>query len=320
MAAMSGEGSWRAWYSAARPRTLTATLAPLALAGVMAIDHKVFDAPVFALALLGALLLQVATNLINEYADWRRGTDRYKQAGQGMTIKQGVLPARSVGVGALLSLGGGVLAGLILLVREGPDLLSSPLMWIGVGGVLVAVAYTAGPLPLSRLGLGEVAAGVFMGPLMVLGAWYVQARCLTWQALLASLPLALMVAAILHANNLRDMEADRAVGKRTLAVRFGWRAARSEYLLLVSGSYVMLLLLTASGDIPWPALLALLTLPEALQLQRQALATTDVNLLHVVQGRTARLHGRFGGALALGWLLAAIAGVGSAPLPPNLCM
>lgn len=320
MAAMSGEGSLRAWYSAARPRTLTATLAPLALAGVMTIDHGVFDAPVFALALLGALLLQVATNLINEYADWRRGTDRYKQAGQGMTIKQGVLPARSVGIGALLSLGGGVLAGLLLLGREGPDLMASPLLWIGAGGVLVAVAYTAGPLPLSRLGLGEVAAGIFMGPLMVLGAWYVQARCLSWQALLASLPLALMVAAILHANNLRDMEADRAVGKKTLAVRFGWRAARAEYLLLVSGSYVALLLLAVSGDIPWPALLALLTLPEATQLQRQALATRDVSLLHAVQGRTARLHGRFGGALALGWLLAVLVGAGSAPLPPNLCV
>ncbi len=105
MAGWSGESNWRAWYSAARPRTLTATLAPLALAGVMAIDHAVFDAPVFALALVGALLLQVATNYINEYADWQRGTDRYKQAGQGMTIKEGVLPARSVGVGALLSLG-----------------------------------------------------------------------------------------------------------------------------------------------------------------------------------------------------------------------
>ncbi len=320
MATMSPESSWRAWYSAARPRTLTATLAPLALAGVMAIDHGVFDAPVFALALVGALLLQVATNLINEYADWRRGTDRYKQAGQGMTIKQGVLPARQVRAGALLSLGAGVLAGLLLLLREGPDLLASPLLWIGAGGVLVAITYTAGPLPLSRLGLGELAAGIFMGPLMVLGAWYVQARCLSWQVLLASLPLALMVAAILHANNLRDMEADRAVGKRTLAVRFGWRAARAEYLLLVSGSYVLLLLLAATGDIPWPALLALLTLPEALRLQRQALATTDVSLLHGVQGGTARLHGRFGGALALGWLLVALAGAGSAPLPPTLCM
>lgn len=305
-------GALRAWYSAARPRTLTATLAPLALAGVLAIDHQVFDAPVFALALTGALLLQVATNLINEYADWRKGTDVFKRAGQGMTIKHGLLSPRRVRAGALLSLGGAVLVGLLLLAREGPDLLASPLLWIGVGGVLVAVGYTAGPWPLSRLGLGELAAGIFMGPLMVLGAWYVQARCLAWQPLLVSLPLAFMVAAILHANNLRDVDADRAVGKRTLAVRFGPRAARAEYLLLVSGSHALLLLLVAIGEIPWPALLALLTLPESLRLQRIVLSTDEVMRLHAVQGRTARLHGSFGGLLALGWLLAVAAGAGSA--------
>ena len=320
MAANGGPRSWRAWYSAIRPRTLTATLAPLALAAAMAIDHGVFNPPILALALAGALLLQVATNLINEYADWRKGTDVYKQAGQGMTIKQGVLPPRSVRAGAFVSLAGGVLAGLLLLMREGPALLSSPLLWIGVGGVLVAVSYTAGPWPLSRLGLGEVAAGIFMGPLMVLGAWYVQARCLSWQVALASLPLAFMVAAILHANNLRDMDADRAVGKRTLAVRFGWRVARAEYLLLVSGSHVLLLLLVAAGVIPWPTLLALATLPEALYLQRQVLRTIDVPALHVVQGRSARLHGRFGALMAFGWLLASWTGNGSQASVLTTCM
>lgn len=301
--------SLRAWHSATRPRTLSATLAPLALAGAIAVGHQVFHPLNFTVALAGALLLQVATNLINEYADWRRGTDVFKQAGQGMTIKRGLLPPRSVLAGAAVSLGGGVLAGLWLLAQEGSELLASPLLWIGVGGVLVAVGYTAGPWPLARLGLGEVAAGLFMGPLMVLGAWYVQARCLAWQPVLAALPLALMVAAILHANNLRDMEADRAVGKRTLAVRFGWRVARAEYLLLVSGCYLLLLALVALALVPWPGLLALLTLPEALQLQRQVLRTTDVTRLHVVQGRTARLHGRLGLLLALGWLLAVAGGV-----------
>ena len=283
----------------------------MALAGAMAVAQGVFHAPAFLIALVGALLLQVATNLINEYADWRRGSDRFKQAGQGMTIAQGVLAPRSVLAGAWLSLGGGVLAGLLLLAREGPALWASPLLWIGIGGVVVAVSYTAGPWPLSRMGLGEVAAGVFMGPLMVLGAWYVQAGCIDRGPALASLPLALMVAAILHANNLRDMEADRAVGKRTLAVRFGWRAARAEYVLLVSGCYAALLLLAAGGVIPWPGLLALATLPEAIRLQREALATTDVGRLHVVQGGTARLHGRTGLLLALGWILAAAGGIGS---------
>ena len=320
MAAGGKRNAMRAWYSAARPRTLTATLAPMALAAVLAVDHQVFDAPVFALALTGALLLQIASNLINEYADWRKGTDLHKRAGQGMTIKRGVLSPGHVRAGAIFSLACAVLVGLLLLAREGPDLPASPLLWIGVGGVLVAVGYTAGPWPLSRLGLGELAAAIFMGPLMVLGAWYVQARCLAWQPLLVSLPLAFMVAAILHANNLRDVHADRAVGKRTLAVRFGPRAARAEYLLLVSGSYALLLLLVALREIPWPALLAFLTLPESLRLQRAVLATDDVMRLHAVQGRTARLHGSFGGLLALGWLLAVATGAGSAIYTLHPCV
>ncbi len=303
---MSGSGSTAnplrlaAWYRAARPRTLTATYAPLGLAAVVALDEGGFDLLRFALALLGALLLQIAANLINEYSDYRRGADALKVAGQGMVIKQRVLPPRLVLAGAVVTVTLGSLIGLLLTAYSGPLLL-----WIGVGGVLVVVLYTAGPLPLAYIGLGELAVFVFMGPLMVLGAYYAMtAGQASRTALLAGLPIGFMVAAILHANNIRDIEADRAANKRTLAVLLGLRLARAEYVFLVGGAYLALVALILGGVMPWPTLLALVTAPEAYRLARIITSSTDTALLHQAQGGTARLHGLFGLWLVVGWLLA----------------
>lgn len=293
-----------AWYRASRPRTLTATYAPLGLSAAIALDDGVFEAGRFALALIGALFLQIAANLINEYADFRHGADALKQAGQGMVIKQRVLTPREVLWGAILTTTAGVIIGLVLLLQSGPLLL-----WIGLGGVLVVITYTAGPFPLAYHGLGEAAVFVFMGPLMVLGAYYAMSGGQTsLTPLLAGLPIGFMVAAILHANNIRDMDADRAVNKRTLAVIFGLRVARVEYILLVAGSYVMVAMMVIAGVMPWPTLIVLVTAPEAYRLIRIFTTSTDTALLHQGQGRTARLHGRFGLWLMIGWLVTVVLG------------
>jgi 1,4-dihydroxy-2-naphthoate octaprenyltransferase len=291
-----------AWYSAARPRTLTATYAPLGLAAVIALQQGVFDLIPFVLSLIGALFLQIAANFINEYFDFKRGADEFKQAGQGMTIKNQILTPNDVLIGAIVSVLAGSLIGLLLLVHSGPLLL-----WIGLGGVLVVITYTAGPFPLAYNGLGEVAVGIFMGPLMVLGAYYVMARQFNMVPVVAAIPISFMVAAILHANNIRDMDADRAVNKRTLAVIFGLRFARAEYLFLVGGTYVALVILMIAGVIPWTALLALITLPEAYRLIQIIYTKTDTALLHQAQGRTAKLHGRIGLLIVLGWLIDLVA-------------
>jgi 1,4-dihydroxy-2-naphthoate octaprenyltransferase len=286
-----------AWYSAARPRTLTATYVPLGLAAVIALQQGVFDLIPFVLSLIGALFLQIAANFINEYFDFKRGADEFKQAGQGMTIKNQILTPNDVLIGAIVSVVAGSLIGLLLLIHSGPLLL-----WIGLGGVLVVITYTAGPFPLAYNGLGEVAVGIFMGPLMVLGAYYVMARHFDITPVIAAIPISFMVAAILHANNIRDMDADRAVNKRTLAVLFGLRFARAEYLFLVGGTYLALIVLVVFNVIPWTTLLALITLPEAYRLIQIVNTKTETPLLHQAQGRTARLHGRIGLLIVLGWL------------------
>lgn len=292
----------QAWYQAIRPRVFTATYVPMGLAGIVAVQDGVFDAVMFLLALIGTMFLQTAANLINEYADYRRGADELKEAGQGMTIKQNILTPESVRNGAIFTTVMGCLIGLFLLSQSGN------LLWIiGIGGVLVAITYTAGPFPLAYNGLGEIAVAIFMGPAIVVGAYYVMFPAVTTERMLElcliSLPIAFMVAAILHANNIRDMDADRAVNKRTLAVMFGIRFARAEYMFLVIGTYIAQVILIGFGIMPITTLLTLVAIPEALKLINIFNTSREVPLMHQAQGRTAKLHGQIGLLIVIGWSL-----------------
>jgi 1,4-dihydroxy-2-naphthoate octaprenyltransferase len=278
-----------AWYRAARPRSLTATYVPLALGAVIAVDREAFNLLRFVLALLGALALQIAANLINEYVDFVRGSDA-------------VLTPPMILAGAIAAVAVGVLIGIVLVIQSGWTLL-----WIGAGGVLIVITYTAGPFPLAYLGLGELAVFIFMGPLMVLGTYYaVSGGTVSTDGVLASLfaslPVAFLVANILHANNMRDLEADRAANKRTLAVRFGMAFARGEYAFWIIGAYLSLAGLVAAGRVPWLCMVALVTLQEGRRLIHAAYTTGDAMVLHSLQGRTARLHRDFGASLVIGWI------------------
>ena len=295
---ITGNPTIAAWYSASRPRTLTATYAPLGVAAAVAIQDEVFKLVPFVLALIGVLFLQVAANLINEYFDYTRGADKLKEAGQGMTIKKRILSPRAVLAGAVITVVAGALIGVYLLSQSGPLL-----WWIGIGGVLVVITYTAGPFPLAYNGLGEIAVGIFMGPMIIIGAYYVMDTAVYWELALISLPIAFMVAAILHANNIRDMEADRAVNKRTLAVMFGVGLARAEYTFLVGGAYLALVALVIAEQTPALTLLALLTAREGIALIHIIYTRTDTPSLHEVQGRTAKLHGQFALMMVVGWLI-----------------
>lgn len=291
----------KAWYQAARPRSLTATYAPLLIGAAVTLVDRVFDPVRFILSLIGALLLQIGANLVNEYVDFTRGTDTHKVAGMGMVLSHGNLTARQVLIGAVVTIVGGALIGLYLLAGSGLLLL-----WIGLGGVLVAVLYTAGPLPLAYIGLGELAVFIFMGPAMTLGTYYAVSAGKGTQltmAALAGLPIAFTVANILHANNMRDYEADKVANKRTLAVRFGMSAARHEYAALTYGAYIVTVVLVLINVMPVPTLIAFVTFSEALRLVRQAYAATDPAVLHRLQGMSAQHHFRLGLALASGWLI-----------------
>lgn len=286
------------WYQAIRPRSLTATYVPIALGGVMAWQAGAFNLLFFILALLGTLALQIGANLSNEYFDYIKGVEAQKSHGLGMILKNAYLTPNQVLAGAILSFAIGSLIGLFFVWQTGWLIL-----WIGMGGVAVAVLYTAGPYALAYIGLGEIAVFIFMGPLIVLGANYVLTEKVNYDTITAALPIGFLVAAILHANNLRDLDADREGGKKTLAVRFGRRFAQGEYIFLTLGGHVLALLLVITGEIPLTTLLILLTLPETWRLCRVAISTEDPAILHLVLVNTARLHRWFGTLYVLGWLI-----------------
>jgi 1,4-dihydroxy-2-naphthoate polyprenyltransferase len=302
MASKTKNSKFKAWIQATRPRVFTASFVPMGIAGVIAVQDGVFDIFKFVLSLLGVMLLQTTANLVNEYMDFKRGSDELKQAGQSMALKQKLLTPREVLFGAIFVTLAGSLIGLYLLSQSGVWLLA-----IGIGGVMIAITYTAGPFPLAYHGLGEVAAGVFMGPMIVLGAYYVMNPDISatkgLELSLIAFPIMFTTAAILHANNIRDLEADGAANKYTLAVLFGREIARIEFMILLAACYLSQVILVIIGWMPPTTLITLLTIPITLRLIKIFNTETDVAILHPAQGNTAKLHGLIGLLMVIGWAI-----------------
>ncbi len=214
----------QAWILAIRPRTLSAGAAPVvAASGLAAADGVFVQLPALA-ALAGALLIQIGTNLANDYYDFFKGGDTGERLGPVRVTQAGILPPRAVFVGMVVALGLATLTGVYLASVAG-----WPVIVIGLVSMLMAVCYTGGPYPLSYNGLGDVFVFVFFGLVATASTYYVQA--LTWSAdaILAGAGLGFFSTAMLVVNNLRDRETDGAAGKRTLAVRFGDRFTVIQY-------------------------------------------------------------------------------------------
>ena len=214
----------KAWLLASRPKTLSAAIAPVLVGSALAYrrDH---DLPWrYAIcALLGAVLIQIATNFINDALDFKKGADTAERLGPLRVTQAGLLPYNAVMRAAYACLGLAAVVGVPLIVRGG-----WPLLTIGVLSILAAYAYTGGPFPLAYHGLGELFVLIFFGIVAVGGTYYVLVLEYGTHVFLAGLAVGLLSVAILAINNLRDIQGDRLSNKRTVAVRIGERAARIE--------------------------------------------------------------------------------------------
>jgi 1,4-dihydroxy-2-naphthoate octaprenyltransferase len=287
----------RAWWRASRPRTLVASYTPVIVGSTFVGVHR-FSIVRFLLTLGGCVAVQIATNLLNDYFDHVQGLDTGRAARANNAIQDGLLSPRAILLGgvAMLALAAGM--GIALAILAGPLVL-----WLAVASALAAVFYTARPLKLGYRRLGEVTVFIFMGPVIVGGAAYVQQAGWSWQAAFGSLPIALLTTAILHANNMRDIEDDRRTGKRTLANTFGPRFALAELGTLVFSAYVALIALCAAGVYNLGALLALLTLPAAWTIVVRGREAFSLEHGGWLIGATARLDRNFGLLLAAGVVL-----------------
>jgi 1,4-dihydroxy-2-naphthoate octaprenyltransferase len=288
-------GAVRRWLLAARVPTLTASVAPVLVGSALAVRDEVF-APLAALvALAGAVAIQVGANLANDVSDFRRGADTEARIGPPRVTQLGLLAEGQVVAGMWIAFGVAASAGLYLTAVAG-----WPVIAMGLASIAAALAYTGGPWPFGYRGLGEPFTFVFFGVLAVGGTYYVQAGEWTAGVLAASLPVGCTVTAILVVNNVRDIETDRATGKRTLAVLVGRRATRGIFLALVAGAYALAAALWLAGSFsPW-VLLAAASLPFALRPALAVLRETAGPPLNAALRGTARLHLLFSVLLALG--------------------
>jgi 1,4-dihydroxy-2-naphthoate polyprenyltransferase len=288
---------WRLWWKATRPRTLSASVAPV-LVGTAAVLPDAFSPLRFLLALLGASAIQAGTNMLNEHFDHIQGLDLTRERRADMVVQTGQLGHGALFRGGIVAMLLGAACGLVLVALTGPVLLV-----VGALSVLAGYAYTARPFALGYRALGEVTVFLFMGPVIVVGAAYVQIERWSTEAFLLSIPVGMLVTAILHVNNIRDMTDDRANGKRTLANLLGRRAATIEYLVLTFGGYVLLVAFVLIGAVAWPALLAFVTLPAAGRLSSLVREGSGVGALDRLMVSTAKLHLRFSALVAAGLLL-----------------
>jgi 1,4-dihydroxy-2-naphthoate octaprenyltransferase len=288
----------KSWLRAIRPFTLPASIVPVLVGTALAFRDGSFKSWRFALTLLGSMLVQVGTNLVDEYTDHERAGSQGKLLAPYKVIALGLLSPQAVRGGAVLSFGMATVIGFYLVLVTNWALLP-----FCAASLLVAYGYSAGPMPLGNVGLGQPLVFIFMGLLMVMATYYVQTATLTRQALLAAWPVACLVTAILVVNDLRDIEEDRQTGKITPVSRFGVGFGLGTFLLLVGGAYLSVLIWVLAQPALYPVLLVLLALPQAYSTIRLIrFGETRATLNQALRG-SAQLHLHVGVLLALGLVI-----------------
>jgi 1,4-dihydroxy-2-naphthoate octaprenyltransferase len=286
------------WIEATRPYSFTASVTPVLIGSVVALLDGPFSFGRFLLALIGSLFIHIGTNLINDYYDHLSGVDTLESMSGSQVIQRGLLTPGEIYWGGIVTFGIGSVFGLILV-----GLCGWPILALGVASVLAGYFYTAKPLPLAYKALGEATVFVFMGPVIVVGAYYVQREAFALAPFLISLPVGCLVASILQANNIRDLNFDAEHGKHTLATMIGRQAANWELALLVYGAYVITVALILLGYAPWTVALTFLTLRHAIPAVRIAFKKNKVEELNEALMCTVKAHLEYGVLLILALLL-----------------
>jgi 1,4-dihydroxy-2-naphthoate octaprenyltransferase len=321
-ASSSGQAEWtttsekvKRWVQEVRVPFLTASAVPVALGGAIAFAATgLFDWWLFALTLIAGISLQAGTNTANDYFDHKSQNDEVNTeyvrpfTGGSRVIQKGLMTPRAVLIESIVLHLVAIIIGLYLVWQVGPAILV-----LGAIGVFSSIFYTAPPFKLVNRGFGEFFIGLNFGPLMTFGAYYVQTGTLSWVPIVASLPVALLIAAVLYINEYPDYSADKAVGKKTLVVRFGKEQALRGYEALMFAPYAIILLGvavalipggTAYSGLPVFALLGLLTIPKALTATKAARNNySDSILLIPAMASTIMAHLQTGLLLAAGFLL-----------------
>ncbi|TSI05980.1 1,4-dihydroxy-2-naphthoate polyprenyltransferase [Lysinibacillus sp. BW-2-10] len=285
-----------------RPHTLTATFAPVILGTVLALYETKIDWLLFAAMMIACLALQIATNLFNEYYDFKRGLDTAESVGiGGGIVRHGLKPKNVLTVAILLYVFAAIIGVYICMSS------SWWLVVIGLFGMAVGYLYTGGPTPIAYTPFGELFAGALMGTGFVLIAYFIQTNTLTLLAILVSIPVGILVGGINMANNIRDIEEDTKGGRKTLAILLGRDKAIGSLAIAFVLSYLWIVILVFQGDIsPWALVIFLSVKKPISAIQGFKKGATEPQYMRVAMKSTAITNTLFSFLLSIGLLISYI--------------
>ncbi len=287
--------TWSIWWELIRPHTLTASFIPVLLGSALAYSEGKINLLLMAAMLVASMLIQAATNLFNEYYDYKRGLDTAESVGIGGGIVRHGMSPKLIMTLALSMYGIAVLLGVYICASS-----SWWLAAVGLFCMLIGYLYTGGPLPISSTPFGELFAGLFLGFFVILIAFFIQTGYVSHIAVLAAIPSGILVSLLNLSNNLRDHDGDKANGRRTLPIVLGPNKAILVLGIMFAFAYLWLVGLVAAGIItPW-ILLAFLSIPKAIQATKGFIDKTEAITMMPAMKATAQTNTLFGLFMAIG--------------------
>ncbi len=286
------------WLGAIRPKTLTVAVSPVLVGCAMAYEAGAWHSAAAACALISALLIQVGTNLWNDYRDVASGADTKDRKGPRRAAQAGLVSPGALRAAAHAAFTAAFLCGLYLVVRAG-----WPILVVGVLAIASGVLYSTSRYSLARTGLADLFVLVFFGPVAVGGTYYVQALAIEPLVLLVGMAPGFLAVAILLVNNIRDVAEDRKAGKRTLVVRFGKRFGIGAWAFcVVAAALIPLDIVLFSNSHTWAGLPVVIVLP-ALAIFHRLYSATDPVALNPLLGATSLLLFIHSALFSIGWIV-----------------
>jgi 1,4-dihydroxy-2-naphthoate octaprenyltransferase len=285
------------WLLAIRPKTLTAAIAPVVLGWGIAATTGRFDWVAGLAALFGSVMIQIGTNLVNDVVDYSKGADTEKRTGPTRVTQTGLLTSRQVWGGVLATYGLAALAGIYLTLTSG-----WPIALLGLAAVLAGTAYTAGPFPLAYIGLGDLFVFIFFGLGAVCGTVYVTAGSLLEGAWWGGAAAGALIVNILVVNNIRDIDTDRAAGRRNIPVVFGRGAAEWEFAVMLILAFAVPPIFICKGFGSAWVMLSYLSFPQGMRLWSTLRSGLKGPSLNRTLGETAQMVLRYCFLFAVGLL------------------
>lgn len=283
------------WVHATRPKTLVIGISPVLIGATLAISQGQFDPLLLLFTLITAICIQIGANLANDYYDFVKGADTQERKGFMRVTQAGLVSPAKMKMAIITVFSLAFFTGCILIWEGGP-----PIAFLLAVSIALGILYTGGPYPLAYLGLGELFAFLFFGPIAVLGTHYLQTGAFTFTAIIAGLSPGAFAMAFLIINNVRDVEEDRLANKKTLAVRLGKTFGKSFFIFSLFLALVPILFFYS--DHPF-ILLSLLILLPAIPLMRHMAGHQDPRSLNQLFAKTGQLQWLFTLLFCIGWML-----------------